>query len=246
MNTVYVDTDKELTKRKIKKITKKICKMNKKQDIVVALSARLKQNMEMKNILEENDVNVLDGTWLFKFLLSEIVDYISKKSRKKEETQIVAILMKEQDEIIFSQIIDIAIKVKTLQIITSMSYRFKYLEEKLYEEYGIALQITNNKQKTLLNTDIIINFDYTEEEIKEYTINENAVIINIKNKIYNIGKININNYKIKYNKENHKEIANKEEFNDNVIYESYIYRRDTYLNIKSQLKKDSVRIVELS
>lgn len=245
MKTVYVDINKELTTRRTKKIAKKLYKINKKEDIVVALSKDLEQNIELTNQISELGIEILNGKWLFKFLLCDIIEYISDRKDEKEENQIVAILMNKKDEIVLSQLSDIAQKVKMLKIIGEFTVELNYLEEKLYNEYGIAIQITNNKRKALTNVDIIINFDYTEEKLYEYSINPQSVLVNIQEKNKKFMGTNINDYKIEYNKENFNEVENESKFNKNVIYEGYIYRRDTFLNIKKQFRTDNVRLIEL-
>lgn len=193
---------------------------------------------------------MLDGRWLFKFLLFDILEYASKTQEKKLETQSVAILMKRADEIVMQQLILLAKNIKTLKIVTELKNSFSYIENELYEKYGIGLQITNNKAKSLSNVDIIINFDFDEESINEYNINENATIININQNI-SLNKsrfkgININDYEIRYNKENFKDNEPKSNFDSNILYESYIYRKDTFSNIQKQLKNDNVELIKLA
>lgn len=245
MRTVYINVKDEPNKRKIKKIAKKLYKINKKEDIVVALSKELQKNEELNNKIEEYGIKVLDGKWLFKFLICDIIEYVSKNEHKSKEIQIIAILMEKQDDIVLAQILEIAKNVKVLKIITKSIERYEYWETKLYEEYGIALQVTNNKKKSLSNVDIIINFDYDEEKIKEYNINPFAILVNLQDNIKCFKGININNYKIEYNKENFMEFEDELDYDNNIIYESYIYRRDTFLNIRKQLNRDEVRLIGL-
>lgn len=246
MKTVYVDIEKEMTDRRIKKIAKKLYKLNKKDDIVVALSKDLEKNERLISQINEFGVKILDGKWLFKFLICDIIEYISNMKNEKEETQVVAILMKNKDEIVLNQLFDIAKRVRTLKVISGFTVGLSYLEEKLYNEYGIAIQITNNKRKALTNVNIVINFDYTEEQLSEYNINSQAVLVNIKENIKNFIGTNINNYKIEYNKENFTKMKNETNFDSNVIYEGLIYRRDTLQNIRKQLTLDKVRLIELA
>lgn len=246
MKTVYVDIRKEITARRAKRIAKKLYKMNKKEDIVIALSKELENNEELNNQINEFGLNILNGKWLFKFLICDIIKYISNMRDRKEETEIVAVLMERQDEIILAQISEIAKKVKTLKIISGFTFGLDYLEEKLYNEYGIAIQITNNKRKALANTDIVINFDLKEEKLKEYIINPKAILVNIKENIKNFSGTNINYYKIEYNRENFDKMKNETSFDSNVIYEGFIYRRDTLQNIRKQLMLDNVRLIELT
>ena len=76
-------------------------------------------------------------------------------------------------------IVLIARKVKRLTIVSNNINKFRYLEEKLYNEYGIAIELSNNRRKSLLNSNIIINVDFEEEMVNKYNINSKAIIINL-------------------------------------------------------------------
>lgn len=117
----------------------------------------------------------------------------------------------------------------------------------MYIDYGIAIQITNNKEKALLNSDIIINYDLNEEKLIEYSFPLSGTIVNIKSKANpsNFKCQVINNYKIDYNKEIIESLDNKEDFDTNVLYESLIFKKDTFSHIKKQLNLDEVILKEL-
>lgn len=161
----------------------------------------------------------------------------------------VAILINTVEETITTQILEIAKKVKSLKIITNNINKFIYMEEELYINYGIAIQVTNNKNKALQNSEIIINIDFEEHNLNLYNIKDDATIINIKKKITKISNefkgIIINDYKIKYNEEIFNDIKEKNDFDENVLYESLIYRKDTFSHIKEQLEKDNIELKEL-
>lgn len=248
MKTIYIEDIKKINEKKAKKIAKKLDRINKKEEIVVALSQNLKEYKELNEAIESYGIKILDGRWIFKFLLIDILEYISKHEEKILEIQNIAILINNADEIIIKQIENIARRVKILKIITSKPYIFSYIERQLYNKYGIAIQIGNNKRKSLLDTGIIINFDFCEEKINEYNINNKAIIVNIQkqiklNKSDFQGK-NINNFKIQYTNDLPKN-SNQKMFDENVMYESYIYRKDTFENIKKQLEEDCVTLIKL-
>lgn len=249
LKTIYINEKEDLTKRKAKRIIKKIYKISKREDIVIALSKNLENHIELNKMIEEYGFKILDGRWLFKFLLYDILEYISEVHNKRIEMQNVAILMNNMDEIIMQQLSEIAKKVKGLKIVTNDINKYTYIEEKLYYEYGIAIQITNNKSKSLTNTYIIINFDFGEEEFNKCNIDINATIININKeiKLYldNFRGQNINKYEIEFDEENFCELTDIKDFDRNVLYESYIYRKDNFENIRKQLKKDNVKLVKL-
>lgn len=60
MKTVYLNDKKIMTKRRIKKIGKKLNKINKKEDIVVALSKKLSKNEELISEIESYKIEVLN------------------------------------------------------------------------------------------------------------------------------------------------------------------------------------------
>ena len=249
MKTVYINEKRKLSKRKIKKIAKKIDKTNRKEEVVVAVSHELSYNKELIEEITSYNVKVLDGKWLFKFLLFDILKKVSSAMNKSIETTNIAILINNMEEVAFSQIIEIAKKVKTLKIVTTNINRFSYIEEKLYIQFGIAVQITSNKEKALANAEIIINYDF-DDRINEFKLLPSATIINIKQKprIDN-SKFNgdvINSYEIECNDNLFEDFEEKNSYDMNILYESLIYRKDTFYNIKKQLDIDGVRIKALA
>lgn len=243
MKTIYINNKENISRWKAKYIAKKIYKKNKKEETVVVLNNKVKENEELNKFLDYYKIKKLNGKWLFKLLLIDIIEYVSIEKEKQN----IAIIMKNQDDIVMDQLFEIAKNVKTLKIISNSIKCFDYYEEKLYEEYGIALQITNNKQKGLVNSNIIINIDFNENDIEKYCINQKAIIINIKENLIlnNFKGTNINNYQIEYDKSNFETFKEEEYFDENIIYESYIYRKDNFQNLKNQLKKDKVKLTGL-
>lgn len=69
-------------------------------------------------------------------------------------------------------------RVKTMNIITKEIQKYKTLEE-IMQEKGIAICVANNKKKSLKKAKIIINQDFSKEEMMQYTIFRNALIINL-------------------------------------------------------------------
>lgn len=141
-------------------------------------------------------------------------------------------------------IIEIAKNIKTLNIVTNHIDRCKKIEEYLYNEFGIMINISNNKRKSLLNSEIILNIDFPEELINKYRIYEKSIIINISEKIKLISKrfngININYYKI-----NIPEKYKIYNFKDEIIYESIIFKIYKLEDIMKKIKKDKIKIKKL-
>ena len=77
----------------------------------------------------------------------------------------------------------VAQNIKRVNIVTNHINKFKKMEEYLYNELGIILNISNNKSKSLLNSELIINIDFPQELINKYEIYNKAILINILNSV---------------------------------------------------------------
>lgn len=231
---------KDTKPRKIKTIANKIEKYKIKTAI---LSDELYDVEQLKNELYARNINILDGKYIFKILIEDIINYIYKKSKREIEKTEVSILTNEISHTNQEIIIELAQKIKTLNIITNHIDEFKNLEDYLYNEKGIIIKVSNNYKIALQKTDIILNLDFPEETINKYSIPNKSIIININGEIKIKSKkfngINTNSYTAK--------IPNKykiEGFYDECVYESYIWGKE-YDLARKQILDDKIRIKNL-
>lgn len=247
-NTIIVPINNETTTKQIEKIAKKTNKIigilsNSKKAV---LSKNIKKEEKIINYLNTYGIEISDGRWLFEILLIDIVKFLIDK-QKLEKTNI-SILINDLTDIEFENIKILSKKYKTINIVTNHIEKFKKLEEQLQEE-GIIITITNNKKKSLMKSQIIINIDFSKELINKYRINENATIINIKRPIKIIQKrfngITVNDYEISYRSD----ICNEKFFNGKYalkdLYESEIYKKSSFNELRNKIKKDNVSISKL-
>lgn len=155
----------------------------------------------------------------------------------------ITILINDFTDINIEVIIDVAKKVKRLNIVTNHIEKCKKIEEYLYNEFGVMLNVSNNKERSLLKSKIIINMDFPEELINKYRICDKAIILNIKDNVdlkrKRFNGINANYYKIK--------IPDKyrmKGFKSEIIYESLIYGK-RYQEINEKIIKDNIKIEKL-
>ena len=231
-------------KKLINRLTKKIVRYLEEYGVNnVVLSNNLKNIDILKNYLYSENINILDGRYLFKVLSKEIIEYIIKLRNEKIQTSEVCILVNDYNSINKEIIINIAKNVKTINIVTNNINRFKKIDNYLYKEYGILLNISNNKKTSLLRSKIILNIDFPEEIINRYKINTEAVIINILNiiKIHSkkFNGININYFKIDMPVE-----YKIEGFLDEEIYESIIINYN-YEQVLDKIKHTDIKINSL-
>lgn len=230
--------------KKIIKIAKRINKKLYDNNIEnVVLSNYLEENKILKQKLYCQNINILDGRYLFYLLIPEIIEYILKRQKVKLQNGEVTLLINDFTQNNAKIITYIAQNVKRVNIVTNHSNKFKKIEDYLYNELGVILNITNNKSKSLSNANIIINIDFPEEIINKYEINSNAIIVNIFNEIKIRAKkfngININYYKACIPKE-----YQIDGFQNKLVYESSIYKY-SYENARKDIIANKIRIKKL-
>lgn len=174
---IHSDLSKSKLKNKIK-IVRKIKRILLKEKVdKVMLSNYIKQNKEFVNLLHGNDINITNDRWLFKMLTDEVIDKLVP-SKNKPETEIW-ITVNDIDNVIQNIIYKFAKEFKRVNIITNHIRKFKKIEEKLYEEEGIMITVTNNRRKSLLKANLILNIDFPKEILNQFAIFDQAVIVNL-------------------------------------------------------------------
>jgi len=165
-----------------KKIEKIVKKMKKKNIDQVILSKELKQKQEFVQILNNYDIAICDGKWLMQYMLQNIIVFLNKNGKIVANDEIT-ILANDLTNEVKENIKKFSDSYKKIRIVTNHSEKFRRLEEELYDKKGIAIILTNNKRKALSQSMLIINFDFVQEVIDQYNINEKAIIINLNDKI---------------------------------------------------------------
>lgn len=244
MNVMYL-TEECIKNKKYKKNIKKRIK-----DIdLIALDMNLKKNKKIVEYIESLKIPTITGRWLFRYLVIQTLEYILNIQNVKLQNQNITLMFKKYDEIIAFYIEYLARNSKNLKIVTDKRRKIKNLEDAIYEKYGIALFVSNNRRKAIKNEEIIVNFDFNENEINEFLINDYAILINLKEKI-NINTkrfngLNINFYEIEFRNKFLDLIEWKDRFKKNEFYESYLYDKDNIYNIEKTIIKDNVLISDL-
>ncbi len=259
-NILQLDNDKIILPIKKKEILnfKKADKLAKKTSGIlkktgskaVVLSKNIKLQKEYIKKLNEYGIEIIDGRWLFAVISSKVLEYVVKKKKlKKEETNVSILVNDNSKDYIIENIKDIIRTYKNVNIVTTHIEKFKKLEEDILEKEGIMITITNNKKKSLMKSNIILNLDFKEEEINKYNIPDEAIIINIKEnvKIYKkrFNGLNINDYEIDFEEYEKFDYDKNNYYFQKDIYEAELYKKQPYEYIERKIKKDKVKIIKL-
>ena len=247
-NTIIVPICEKTTSKQIEKLAQKTNKIiNKLSNSKKAvLSKQAQEEVQFVNYLNSYGIQIANGRWLFEILLTDIVEYLINK--KKIEKANISILINDITEIELRNIKILAIKYKTINIVTNHIEKFTKLEEKLQEE-GVIITITNNKKKSLMKSNIIINVDFPKELLNKYRIKEDSNIINLRGKMKIIKKrfngLNINNYEIDFRDDKKEICAYSSKFYLRDLYESKLYKKQGIDAILQEINRDKIVIKKL-
>ena len=243
--------DKEGNKEKIKeiKIAKKIEKiLEKSNSKKIILSNKIKAKKILINKLYELGYDIVDGKWIMKMMIPEIVKKISEKEKIKKEELDIYILINDAREEIIENIKILVEKYRNIYIITNHIEKFKNLEEQILSKTGAEISIMNNKKRSLIKAKLIINVDFPNELINKYNINQESIILDL----YGNTKINKKSYNGKIIKEIKIEKKRQETYNINEklyneieLYEATFYKKQPFKNVREKIKKDKVLVRNL-
>lgn len=91
----------------------------------IILSKKLKELEEIRNICTHNNVKILDGKYLLKVMLGNVLEYIVHARNEKLETQNIHIVINQNSEINIDLIEYICGKVKSVKIVTKQIRHFR-------------------------------------------------------------------------------------------------------------------------
>lgn len=248
-NTIILPITEETKEKQIEKIATKTNKIIKKYSTSkkIVLSKEICKEQKYINYLNTYGLEIQDGKWLFEILLPEITEYIVNK--KKIEKTNISIMINDLTDLEFENIKILARKYKSINIVTNHIEKFKKLEKQLQESEGIIITITNNKKKSLMKSQIILNIDFPKELINKYNMQDEAIIVNVRGNV-KINKkrfngLNINDYEIDFrdDKKNNKALNDKFYLKD--LYEAGLYKKQRISEIKEKIRVDKVIIKKL-
>ena len=124
----------------------------------IIISENLKKDRDFKNLLYSNNFNIIDGRRLWQKMSCEMVEDVCLKNQIKMQESCIGIAVNNANNYSINSIINLSKKFKTLNIVTNNINSFKVLKEKLWEENGIIIILTNNRKKALAKASAFFDF----------------------------------------------------------------------------------------
>lgn len=214
----------------------------------VCISENLRGNEKFIGFAKEHLLNLMDGKWLFMNLLDEVVETIAEIKNEFMANQEISILCNCLDELMAEKIKEISLKFKVCNILTNQTKQFRNLEEEIYQANGVVINVSKNYKKALGKSGIVINFDFAEEDLEKCVFVKNTYMVNVKNILLDKKKFegkNIVFFGIEMPEKYQEYQENLGGFHESVLYESFIYKRTSYKNIKKELLEDGIKIAYL-
>lgn len=173
------------------------------EKIISKLIQKLKQN-NIEYIISEKNIDIeynrLDGKYLLKCAVPEVIKYCYNALDKNEELEEIYILAENYTKESIKIIESMLDKVKVVNIVTNHLRQFQELEKRL-ERKEIYITVSSNKRKALKRAELIINLDFNN--FNGFNVNKNSIIVNC-NKEFKLNKdfegICIENIDIKIDK----------------------------------------------
>lgn len=237
---LYCVEKDEINSRMINNLKKILLNLNKKD---VVLPTLLSNNMTFVNWLKGLEYNILDGRWLYKFLCYDIVEKIACVKNKYLGDIEVTILSNEDSEINLENIKLLAEKCKLVNVVTNNPREFRVIEKYLYDEYGSIINVSTNKEKTCRYSDIILNFDFSIDELRKCKTKNGTVIVQFtKEKYENKNGATVVFYKLNFPRKYLELFKEYENYDEEIFYESMIYYKTSFNNVMELFKRDNISI----
>lgn len=119
---------KYLYKKCVNNIEKTVNRYNVK---FIILSKKVKKLEEIKDVCKRNNVKILDGKYLLKIMLVNVLEHILNTRSEKLETQNIHIVINQNSEINIDLIEYISGRVKSVDIVTKQIRKFRKIRKVL-------------------------------------------------------------------------------------------------------------------
>ncbi len=214
------------------------------EKILNKLLSKLKGN-EVDYAITENSIKLdypkLNGKYLLKCAIPEVIDYCFKTLDKNTELEEIYIMVENYTKENIRIIETLTEKVKVVNVVTTHLKQFQELEKKL-ERRDIYITVSSNKRKALKRAELIINLD--NKNFNGFNVNKSSIIVNCNNEFslnkdfegICIEKINVDIKKIM------RIFAENENMDRQELFEAELLKTSQYDEARYILEKSKMQV----
>ena len=168
-----------------KRLVKKIYKLE--IDTIVfskELEGKFKDDIcEMLKLDDNINVKMINGKKLMEYMNFDIIKYILEKQKHNMKQEDIYIIFKKDNSLNLNFLVRFIENFRMTNVVTNDIARLKNVQDNLLDNENILISVSNNKKKALRRAKYILNVNLTTEELSKYSINRNAIIINIRENV---------------------------------------------------------------
>ena len=252
MNIAFVKLDKIGRVQKFYRNLFKIIRVVNNTYYIPTINEKIKNKLISKlkadgvdYAITENEMDLnyskLDGKYLLKCAIPEVVDYCFKIVNKNAELEEIYVIAENYTKENIKIIETLTEKVKVVNVVTTHLKQFQELEKRL-ERKDIYITVSSNKRKALKNAELIINLDC--KNFNGFNVNKSSIIVNCNhefslNKDFEgvcIEKVNANIKKIM------RIFSENENMNKEELFEAELLKTNEYDEARYILEKAKMQI----
>lgn len=238
--TLFCFSEDDINSRIVNNLYKVILKS--KYNIIVCADLIL-ENEQIMNKIKESGKIILEGRWIYRFLLYKITEKIAYIKNIDISDLEISVLINHYSDIIIDELKDIGEKCKILNIITEKVNKYSELEKYFEDEFGFIINVSSNLSKSLIHSDLIFNIDFSGRDLKKCNFSKKGILIQInKEKMMRENGTTICFFKLNFPEKYKNYFCKRKHFCEEYLYESLLYSKISYLNMKKKLEDDNIDI----
>ena len=209
----------------------------------VACCDFLLKNDGVVDFLRDYGIAVLNGVWLWRFLAFDVlrkISYVRSMDLSKLE---VSILSNVFCDIVVENIKLIGKYCKVLNVVTDDLDKFSAVERTFFDEYGVLINVSSNRAKSLMRSDVVLNFDFNLNYLKSCNIRNNCILVQMNGERFvRRDGVTICSCKLNWPEKYGVFLEGHSAFSDLVLYESLVYSKISFNGMRNVLKRDCIGI----
>ena len=238
--TLFCFSEGDINSRIINNMYKAVLKS--RYNVIVCADLILK-NEQIMNKIRNCGKTILEGRWIYRFLLYKIAEKISYIKNVDISDLEISILIHHYSDIIIEEIKEIGVKCKILNIITDEVNEYSELEKYFEDEFGIIINVSSNVSKSLTHSDLIFNIDFSNRDLKKCNFSKKSILVQTnKEKMLSKYGITVCFFKLNFPEKYKKYFSKKKHFCEEYLYESLLYSKISYSNMRKKLEDDNIDI----